>query len=140
MTETTQTQTQTTVSFEVLSWDQTWTGELAAGWVLARATVRKRMTGAIEGTSVAEVSTTGQGTGRAYSALERVEGTLDGRTGTFLLQHGGAGDETGQAAFGHIVPGTGTDELTGLRGTAVFAHDDAGARITLSYTLAAAPR
>lgn len=134
MTHTTET-AHATVDFEVLSWDETWTGELAAGWVLARATVRKRMTGAVEGTSIAEVSTTGQGTGRAYSALERVEGTLDGRTGTFLLQHGGAGDETGQEAFGHIVPGTGTGELTGLRGTAVFAHDDEGARISLSWTL-----
>jgi Protein of unknown function (DUF3224) len=124
-----------TVNFEVLAWDETWTGELTEGWVLARATVRKRMTGAVEGTSVAEVTTTGQGTGRAYSALERVEGTLAGRTGTFLIQHGGAGDETGQEAFGHIVPGTGTGELVGLRGTAVFAHDDEGARITLSYSL-----
>jgi hypothetical protein len=124
-----------TVNFEILGWDETWTGELAEGWVLARATVRKRMTGAIEGTSVAEVSTTGQGTGRAYSALERVEGAVGGRTGSFLLQHGGAGDETGQEAFGHIVPGTGTGELVGLRGTAVFAHDDEGARITLSWIL-----
>jgi hypothetical protein len=124
-----------TVNFEILGWDETWTGELAEGWVLARATVRKRMTGAIEGTSVAEVSTTGQGTGRAYSALERVEGAVGGPTGSFLLQHGGAGDETGQEAFGHIVPGTGTGELVGLRGTAVFAHDDEGARITLSWIL-----
>ena len=124
-----------TVTFDILSWDQTWTGELAEGWVLARATVRKKLTGALDGVSVAEVSTTAQGTGRAYSALERVEGTLAGRSGTFLLQHGGAGDETGQQAFGHVVPGTGTGELTGLTGTVVFAHDDEGARITLDYTL-----
>jgi hypothetical protein len=131
----TQTQTTGTVHFEVLGWDETWTGELTPGWVLARAIVRKRMSGAIEGTSVAEVATTGQGTGRAYSALERVEGTLDGRTGSFLLQHGGAGDETGQEAFGHIVPGTGTGELAGLTGTAVFAHDERGARIALSWSV-----
>ncbi len=129
------TQTSGTVEFEVLSWDESWTGELEPGWVLARATVRKKLTGAVEGTSVAEVSTTGQGTGRAYSALERVEGSIGGRTGSFLLQHGGAGDETGQEAFGHIVPGTGTGELAGLTGTAVFAHDEQGARIALSWTL-----
>jgi hypothetical protein len=129
------TQTTGTVEFEVLSWDETWSGEPEPGWLLARATVRKKMTGAVEGTSVAEVATTGQGTGRAYSALERVEGTLAGRTGTFLLQHGGAGDETGQEAFGHVVPGTGTGELAGLTGTAVFAHDADGARISLSWTI-----
>lgn len=124
-----------TVLFEILSWDETWTGEPAEGWVLARATVRRKLTGALEATSVAEVTTTGQGAGRAYSALEQVRGTLAGRTGTFLLQHGGAGDETGQRAFGHVVPGTGTGELAGLTGDAVFAHDDEGARITLTWSI-----
>ena len=123
------------VTFDILSWDETWSGELAEGWTVTRATVRKKLSGALEGTSVAEVATTGQGTGRAYSALERVEGTLDGRAGSFLLQHGGAGDETGQEAFGHVVRGTGTGELAGLTGTAVFAHDEDGARITLTWSL-----
>jgi hypothetical protein len=127
--------TRTIVTFEITGWDETWSGELAVGWTLARATVRKKLAGAVEGTSVAEVSTTSQGIGRAYSALERVEGAIEGRSGSFLLQHGGAGDETGQEAFGHVVPGSGTGQLTGLRGTAVFAHDEDGARITLTYTL-----
>jgi hypothetical protein len=35
------------------------------------------------------------------------------------------------------VPGSGTGELAGLSGEAVYAHDDAGARLTLSYALAA---
>lgn len=124
-----------TVTFEILAWDETFAGEPAEGWKVTRATVRKRFSGALEATSVAEVTTTGQGTGMAYSALERVDGTLAGRTGSFLLQHGGAGDETGQEAFGHVVPGTGTDGLAGLRGTATFAHDDDGARVTLDYAL-----
>jgi hypothetical protein len=50
-----------------------------------------------------------------------------------VLRHGGVGDH----AFGHIVPGSGTGELAGLSGEAVYAHDDAGARLTLSYALAA---
>lgn len=127
--------TTVTVGFEILEWDETWSGQPAEGWTVTRADVRKRFSGALEGTSIAEVTMTGQGTGTAYSALERVEGTLDGRTGSFLLQHGGAGDETGQEAFGLIVAGTGTGELAGLRGTATFAHDDAGARVTLTYSL-----
>ena len=125
--------TTATVTFEIEKWDETFDGELTTGWSVKRATVHKRYGGALVGTSVAEVTTTGQGTGMAYSALERVEGTLDGRSGSFLLQHGGAGDESGQTAFGHVVQGTGTDGLVGLRGTAVFAHDDAGARVALDY-------
>lgn len=124
-----------TVAFEILDWDETSSGSLVEGWQLARATVRKRFSGGLEATSVAEVTTTGQGTGRAYSALERIDGTLAGRAGSFLLQHGGAGDETGAESFGHVVPGTGTGELAGLRGEAVFAHDEDGARITLTYVL-----
>lgn len=125
--------TTATVTFEIVKWDETFDGELTDGWAVKRATVHKRFSGVLAGTSVAEVTTTAQGTGMAYSALERVEGTLDGRTGSFLMQHGGAGDEAGQAAFGHIVRGTGTDGLAGLHGTAVFAHDDDGARVTLDY-------
>ena len=52
-----------------------------------------------------------------------------------MLQHGGIGDDTGQHAFGHIVPGSGTGELRGLRGEAAFAHDADGARLTLTYSL-----
>ena len=35
----------------------------------------------------------------------------------------------GGGAFGHVVPGSGTGDLAGLHGDAVFAHDDAGARL-----------
>ena len=44
--------------------------------------------------------------------------TLEGRTGTFVLQHGAW--EGGQ--WGYVVPGSGTGGLAGLRGTAVLDH------------------
>jgi hypothetical protein len=122
-----------TATFEITGWDETRYDEPAEGPPLARATVRKRFSGPLEGTSVAELLTAkGQG-GAGYLASERVDGALEGRRGTFVLQHGGVGDATDQHAFGHIVPGSGTGELTGLRGDAVFAHDDAGARVTITY-------
>jgi Protein of unknown function (DUF3224) len=124
-----------TATFEITGWDETRYDEPAEGPPLARATVRKRFSGPLEGTSTAELLTAQGDEGAGYLASERVEGTLEGRTGTFVLQHGGVGDEAGQHAFGHIVPGSGTGELRGLRGEAVFAHDDAGARVTLTYTL-----
>jgi len=57
---------------------------------------------------------------------------LEGRRGTFVLQHGGVGDAIAQRAFGHLVPGSGTGELAGLAGEAEFAHDESGARVTLT--------
>jgi hypothetical protein len=117
-------------NFEITGWDETRYDEPAEGPPLSRATVRKRFSGPLEGTSVAEILLAGRS---GYLASERVDGTLGDRRGTFVIQHGGIGDETEQHAFGHIVPGSGTGELRGLRGEAVFAHDDAGARLTLTF-------
>ena len=124
-----------TATFEITGWDETRYDAPAEGPALARATVRRRFRGPLEGTSVAELLTAKGDRGAGYLASERVDGSLDGRRGTFVLQHGGVGDETDQRAFGHVVPGSGTGELVGLRGEAVYAHDDAGARVTITYEL-----
>jgi hypothetical protein len=118
-----------TTSFEITGWDETTYDAPPEGPPLKRVSVHKRFSGPLVGTSAAEVLIAGQ---EGYLASERVDGVLEGRRGTFVIQHGGVGDR----AFGHIVPGSGTGELTGLAGEAVFAHDDAGARLTLSYALA----
>jgi hypothetical protein len=56
---------------------------------------------------------------------ERVTATLDGRAGTFVLQHG-AWDG---GRWGFVVPGTGTGALAGPRGQARPDHG----RIALDY-------
>jgi Protein of unknown function (DUF3224) len=117
-----------TASFEITGWDETTYDAPEEGPPLVRASVRKRFSGPLQGTSAAEVLIAGR---EGYLASERVKGVLDGRRGTFVIQHGGVGDR----AFGHIVPGSGTGELRGLTGEAVFAHDEAGARVTLDYAL-----
>ena len=125
-----------TANFEITGWDETRYDEPAEGPPLARATVRKRFSGLLEGRERRRAPARAGRRGAGYLASERVDGALEGRRGTFVIQHGGIGDETEQHAFGHIVPGSGTGELRGLRGEAVFAHDDAGARLTLTFTLA----
>jgi hypothetical protein len=117
------------ISFEITGWDETTYDAPAEGPPLKRVSVRKRFSGRLEGTSTAELLIAGR---EGYLASERVDGVLEGRRGTFVIQHGGVGDH----AFGHIVPGSGTGELEGLSGEAVFAHDEAGARLTLDYALA----
>ncbi len=120
--------------FEVTGWDETryFGADDPDGTQLARATVRKTFTGAVSGSSVTELLTAGAGTGQGYVASELFEGSIDGRKGTVVFQHGGVGDESASTAFGNIVPGTGTDELAGLRGTVAYRHDETGAVITLS--------
>jgi hypothetical protein len=51
-----------------------------------------------------------------YVAIERVEGTLHGKPGTFVLQHNAIMNK-GEAMLNVIVvPDSGTGELTGLSG------------------------
>jgi hypothetical protein len=113
--------------FEITTWDEE--PELT--------TVRKRFSGAMQGTSVARLLTAGGDGGRGYVASELVDATIDGRAGTFVLQHGGigSGDGTILFQFGMVVPGTGTGDLTGIAGTARYEHTDDHARVTLDVTL-----
>jgi uncharacterized protein DUF3224 len=111
-------------AFEIASWDQDDYDAPADGPPLTRATVRKRFSGGLSGESVAELLTCGE---LAYTANERVTATLDGRAGTFVLQHGAW--EGGQ--WGYVVPGSGTGGLAGLRGDARLDHG----RIALEYEL-----
>ena len=70
-----------------------------------------------------------------YVAVELVTGTLEGRTGTFVLQHSGVVDGADSRATGVVLPGTGTGELSGLRGTVELTHDESGAVLTLDHEL-----
>lgn len=108
--------------FEITQWDESPYEEPSEGPKLTRILIHKRYHGAIEGTGSATVLTTQGEDGQAYVASERVEGALDGRTGTFVIQHGGIADAESQHTFGQIVPGSGTGELRGLQGEAVEAQ------------------
>jgi hypothetical protein len=51
-----------------------------------------------------------------YVAIERVEGTLKGRKGTFALQHSGTMNQGSPSLSVTVVPDSGTEELVGLVG------------------------
>ncbi|MCS7479780.1 DUF3224 domain-containing protein [Umezawaea endophytica] len=123
--------TQVKATFTITRWDEAAyeTGEPK----LARVDVGKTFTGPLQGTSTAQLLTCASSDGSAgYVASEQVTGTLDGHTGTFVLQHGATMSPTGPNFFGHVVPGSGTGDLTGLTGTARVEHE----LITLDYDLA----
>ncbi|MGY1740415.1 MULTISPECIES: DUF3224 domain-containing protein [unclassified Blastococcus] len=123
------------IPFEVTGWEPE---PLALGGpgpvAFGRVTLRKTFTGALTGTSVVAMTSTAVGTDPAgYVAVELVTGTLEGRGGTFVLQHAGVVDGADSRASGVVLPGTGTGELTGLRGTVELTHEEAGAVLTLDY-------
>ena len=51
-----------------------------------------------------------------YVAIERVDGALKGRRGTFVLQHTGTMNRGAPSLSVTVVPDSGTDELVGLAG------------------------
>ena len=52
-----------------------------------------------------------------YVAIDRVTGTLHGRSGSFLMAHRGTRNADGQELSIVIVAGSGTGQLTGITGT-----------------------
>ncbi len=51
-----------------------------------------------------------------YVAIEQVTGTLNGKKGSFVLQHNGLMNRGAPSLSVVVVPDSGTDELTGLEG------------------------
>lgn len=70
-----------------------------------------------------------------YVAIEKVEGILDGRHGSFALQHAGVmgGEHAGLRII--VAPDSGTDELTGLRGTMNIRMEQGRHYYDFDYTL-----
>ena len=86
---------------------------------VSRMSIDKVFHGALEGTSKGEMlaygSTAGNGSA-GYVAMERVTGTLDGKHGSFVLQHTATMDRGAPSLSVTVVPDSGTDELVGLKG------------------------
>ncbi|HKV52797.1 MAG TPA: DUF3224 domain-containing protein [Gemmatimonadaceae bacterium] len=84
---------------------------------VSRGTRRRRFDGEISGQGTADVLIARGADDRfGYVATERFVGTVMGKPGTFLFQHGAKMDRGTLQQFGYIVPGTGTGELEGIRG------------------------
>ena len=78
----------------------------------------------LSGSATGHALTTRGEAGASYVAQERIAGTLAGRRGSFVLEHGasmGEGVETVQWA--RVVAGSGTAALAGLTGTGTVAHE-----------------
>jgi catechol 2,3-dioxygenase-like lactoylglutathione lyase family enzyme len=109
--------------------------EPTEGPVLTRIHVQERFSGDIDGDGVVEFLQAGRADGSAsFVGIERVTGQVAGRQGTFLLQD--AGTVAGNLVSGEwfVVPGSGTGQLAGLRGTGGFrANLGEGAQVHLDY-------
>lgn len=104
---------------------------------IARVHVEKTFSGGLAGTSMAELITVTTGeTPRAYVAIERFDGTLDGRSGGFVLQHNAGGENGKPWLTWKITEGTGTGDLAGITGEGqIIIGEDGGHSYTLDYDI-----
>lgn len=75
-----------------------------------------------------------QGSG-AYVALEQVTGTLNGKRGSFMLQHRGTMKGSDYRMDVTVVPDSGTDDLTGIEGSMKIIIEEKQHRYDFEYQI-----
>ena len=87
--------------------------------MLGRMSIDKQFHGALEAVSAGEMLSAGTSVkgSAGYVAIELVTGILNGRSGTFVLQHNATMTRGTPSLNIIVVPDSGTGELTGLSGT-----------------------
>lgn len=98
----------------------------------------KRFHGPLDATSVVHMlgyMTATEGSG-AYVAIERIVGTLEGRSGSFVVQHSGTMSNGEPSLRINVVPDSATDGLSGLRGEMRIDIIDGRHFYTLDYEIA----
>jgi len=114
------------------------TDDKAEGATLGRMSIDKQFHGDLEATSKGEMLTAGTDVkgSAGYVAIERVSGTLHGRSGTFVLQHSGTMTRGAPHLTVTVVPDSGTGQLVGLAGKMEIKIADEKHSYDFEYTLA----
>lgn len=119
--------TTVTTRLRISSWDEAPTEEYDDGSRLTRAavTLSDGPDGLGQGVGESVMYYRPDGTS-SYVTVMRLTGSLDGRSGSFVLTGDGTFDGTTAAGTTRIVPGSGTGDLAGITGTcsSVSTHDD----------------
>ena len=111
----------TNATFKIKSWDEEPFDEPENGPKLTRAHVRRSFHGDLSGTGNLMYLMTHLDTGASFIGFEKVVGSLGGRKGSFVLRHTGSYDGEKATSEYEVVPGSGTDALTGLSGAGGFS-------------------
>ncbi len=109
----------------------------AADTTLGRMSIDKQFHGALEAVSKGEMLSAGTGIkgSAGYVAIERVSGTLQGRSGAFVLQHSGTMTRGAAQLSVSVVPDSGTGQLVGLVGRMTINIVDGKHLYDFEYTI-----
>lgn len=111
--------------------------ELEGGGKLTRANGTQRFTGDIQAEgSVEWLMCYSPDGGARFVGMNRIVGTLGERTGSFVIEAVGLFDGKRSVGTWTVLPGTGVDDLSGLRGEGTFqASSGSEASYELDYQL-----
>jgi hypothetical protein len=133
---------QATGTYAIKSWDEkTWDGKPwneVPGSKVTHSIVTQTFTGGIEGEAACQQLVAYSGdTYASFVGLHHVVGSVEGRSGSFVLQSSGTyADNTARVTW-FVVPGSGTGELAGISGQGSYTagqEDYPNVPYTLEYS------
>jgi Protein of unknown function (DUF3224) len=122
---------------ETKTWDEQTYSEVDCGPKLTTTTGVDNYHGDLEATATYAGITVYETSGAAtFTSVLRIEGSIGGKTGTFVLELDGTVDETGATAGSWKVrPNSGTGELKKIRGNGSLTYAETENSFTLDYDL-----
>ncbi|HEY0465877.1 MAG TPA: DUF3224 domain-containing protein [Polyangiaceae bacterium] len=110
--------------------------DLNEGASIGRVSIKKQFSGDLQASSTVEMigarSVLVKGSA-GYVAIERVTGTLGGKTGSFVLQHSGTMTRGKGELSVSVVPDSATGELKGLSGRMTIEISDGNHSYAFDY-------
>jgi Protein of unknown function (DUF3224) len=130
-----------TGTYAIKSWDEkTWDGKPwneVPGSKVTHSIVTQTFTGGIEGEAICQQLVAYSGdTYASFVGLHHVTGSVDGHSGSFVLQSSGTYTDNTAHVTWFVVPGSGTGELAGLSGQGSYTagqEDYPNVPYTLEY-------
>jgi hypothetical protein len=123
-------------TFEITSMGEETVRELDGDAKITRANGTQRFSGDVEGDGSVEWLMFYLAGGARYVGLQRIEGSVAGRKGSFMVEAIGSFDGASSSGSWAVIDGSGTDELEGITGEGRFeAPGGPNATYSLEYRL-----
>lgn len=123
-------------TFKIDSWNEESFSISEDGPKLNHASVTQSYSGSLEAKSTIKYLMTTFKNGFSSSiGIEEVIGELEGKKGSFLLNHKGTHQDGVAKSSFEIIPKSGTGELSGITGSGSYEATHENAELTLKYSL-----
>ena len=124
--------------FEVTGWDEKPYAQIGDGGKLTKASVKGKLTGGIAGETTTEwLMCYAAEDDATYVGFQKIDGTLDGKKGSFVIETIGHFDGAAAKGSWNVVPGSASGDLAGLTGEGKFVSPKGTkANYTLDYEIA----